>query len=76
MYLILMPIARAKVHCSDSVTDTLERVFIHRRGVANGAIIVPLRPSPGLDAGCACPHQKVESRCGWVDFAEVAYDTN
>src|SRR3954447_14165872 len=40
----------------------------HRRGLGNGAIIVPLRPSPGLVRASACPRRKGESHCDWVDL--------
>ena len=37
---------------------------------------MPIRPSPVLDAGFACPRQMVEKTASWVDSAEVAYDAN
>src|ERR1700757_390788 len=59
-----------------TVTDSEQRDLFGTQGLAHGAIINRVRASPGLDAGFCAPAHEVESRCIWVEPAEVAYDAD
>src|ERR1700686_1678517 len=65
-----------KVHSSRNCNRLRTKGFIRHHELAHGAIIIRVRPSPGLDAGFCAPAHEVESRCTWVEPAEVAYDAD
>src|SRR5258708_6850216 len=81
-----MRIAGLKSHSPRPCNGLRTEGLIQRHGLANGSIIIALRPSPRLDAGVLrAPRsaallnklvEQGESRCTRLDSAEVAYDAD